>query len=102
MAKGNYTALQQLKPAEIKVGEFYNNWVDGYIKRGEAERAKEAKLLADQKKEIGEKNMAAHNRAVLHNAGGTSVQSTADPFCTAVQAMYRFIFRTEIITSTNK
>ena len=49
MAKGNYTALQQLKPAEIKVGEFYNKWVDDYIKRGEAERAAKAKLLADQK-----------------------------------------------------
>lgn len=55
MAKGNFTALQQLKPTEIKVGEFYNNWVDGYIKRGEADRAAKAKLLADQKKEIGER-----------------------------------------------
>ena len=55
MAKGNYTALQQLKPTEIKVGEFYNKWVDDYIKRGEAERAAKAKLLADQKKEIGER-----------------------------------------------
>lgn len=26
------------------------------------------------KKDIGEKNMAAHNRAVLRNAGATSVQ----------------------------
>lgn len=55
MAKGNYTALQQLKPTEIKVGEFYNNWVDGYVKRGEANRATQAKLLADQKKEIGDR-----------------------------------------------
>ena len=55
MAKGNYTAYQQLKPAEIKVGEFYNNWVDGYVKRGEANRAAQAKLLADQKKEIGDR-----------------------------------------------
>ena len=55
MAKGNYTAYQQLKPAEIKVGEFYNNWVDGYVKRGEANRAAQAKLLADHKKEIGDR-----------------------------------------------
>lgn len=55
MAKGTYTALQQLKPAEIKVGEFYNNWVDGYVRRGEANRAAQAKLLAEQKKEIGER-----------------------------------------------
>lgn len=55
MAKGNYTAYQQLKPTEIKVVEFYNNWVDGYVKNGEAERAAKAKLLAEQKKEIGER-----------------------------------------------
>lgn len=55
MSKGNYTAYQQLKPAEIKVGEFYNNWVDGYVRRGEANRAAQAKLLADQKKEIGDR-----------------------------------------------
>lgn len=55
MAKGNYTALQQLKPAEIKVGEFYNNWVDGFVKSGEAERAARAKMLAEQNKEIGER-----------------------------------------------
>lgn len=56
MAKGNFTALQQIKPAEIKVGEFYNkNFIEPYIKNGEAERAAKAKLLADQKKEIGER-----------------------------------------------
>ena len=54
MAKGNYTALQQLKPTEIKVGEFYNNWVDGFVKSGEAERAARAKMLADQKKSAQE------------------------------------------------
>ena len=54
MAKGNYTALQQLKPTEIKVGEFYNKWVDGYVKNGEAERAAKAKMLADQKKSAQE------------------------------------------------
>jgi len=54
MAKGNYTALQQLKPTEIKVGELYSNWVDGYVKNGEAERAAKAKLLADQKKSAQE------------------------------------------------
>ena len=54
MAKGTYTALQQLKPTEIKVGELYSNWVDGYVKNGEAERAAKAKLLADQKKSAQE------------------------------------------------
>lgn len=54
MAKGNFTALQQLKPTEIKVGELYSNWVDGYVKNGEAERAAKAKLLADQKKSAQE------------------------------------------------
>lgn len=54
MPKGNYTALQQLKPTEIKVGDFYNNWVDGFVKSGEAERAARAKMLADQKKSAQE------------------------------------------------
>lgn len=54
MAKGNYTAYQQLKPTEIKVGELYNKWVDGYVKNGEAERAAKAKMLADQKKSAQE------------------------------------------------
>ena len=54
MEKGNYTALQQLKPTEIKVGELYNKWVDGYVKNGEAERAAKAKMLADQKKSAQE------------------------------------------------
>ena len=51
MAKGTYTALQQLKPTEIKVGELYGNWVDGYVKNGEAERAAKAKLLAEPKRQ---------------------------------------------------
>lgn len=54
MPKGNYTALQQLKPTEIKVGELYSSWVDGYVKNGEAERAAKAKMLADQKKSAQE------------------------------------------------
>ena len=56
MSKGNYTALQQLKPTEIKVGELYNKWVDGYVKNGEAERAAKAKMLIEQKKSAQEIN----------------------------------------------
>lgn len=56
MAKGNYTALNQLKPAEIKVGEFYNkNFVEPYIKNGESERAVQAKLAQEKRKEIGDR-----------------------------------------------
>lgn len=55
MAKGNYTALQQLKPTELKVGEYYNSFVDDLIKRGDADRAARAKQIADQKKAIGER-----------------------------------------------
>ena len=33
------------------------------------------------KKEIGEKNMAAHNRAVLRNAGRHTVKLTAVRLC---------------------
>ena len=54
MAKGNYTALQQLKPAEIKVGELYNKWVDGYIKNGEAERAAKLKRAQEEGKSLQE------------------------------------------------
>ena len=46
MAKGNYTALQQLKPAEIKVGDLYSKWVDNYIavsRHDEATRIQRAK-----------------------------------------------------------
>ena len=56
MAKGNYTALQQLKPTEIKVGEFYTkNFVEPYIKNGEAGRAAQAKLAQEKRKEIGDR-----------------------------------------------
>lgn len=54
MAKGNYTALQQLKPAEIKVGELYSSWVDGYIKNGEAERAAILKRAQEEGKSLQE------------------------------------------------
>lgn len=54
MAKGNFTALQQLKPAEIKVGELYSSWVDGYIKNGEAERAAILKRAQEEGKSLQE------------------------------------------------
>ena len=54
MPKGNYTALQQLKPTEIKVGELYNKWVDGYIKNGEAERAAKLKRAQEEGKSLQE------------------------------------------------
>ena len=54
MAKGNYTALQQLKPTEIKVGELYNKWVDGFVKNGEAERAAKLKRAQEEGKSLQE------------------------------------------------
>ena len=54
MQKGNYTALQQLKPTEIKVGELYNKWVDGFVKSGEAERAAKLKRAQEEGKSLQE------------------------------------------------
>lgn len=55
MPQGNYIAYQALKPVELKVGDYYAKFIDDYIKRGDAERATQAKLLAEQKKAIGER-----------------------------------------------
>jgi hypothetical protein len=52
MAKGNYTAYQQLKPAEIKVGELYSSWVGDYVKRGDAERAAALKRAQEEGKSL--------------------------------------------------
>ena len=53
MAKGNYIALQALKPTELKVADYYKSFADDLIKRGDADRAARAKMLEDQQKEIG-------------------------------------------------
>lgn len=52
MAKGNYASLQYLKPTEIKNGELYSSWVDGYIKRGDAERAMALKRAQEEGKSL--------------------------------------------------
>lgn len=51
MAKGNYIALQALKPTELKVADYYKSFADDLIKRGDSDRAARAKMLEDQKKE---------------------------------------------------
>lgn len=53
MAKGNYIALQALKPTELKVADYYKSFADDLIKRGDSDRAARAKMLEDQQKEIG-------------------------------------------------
>lgn len=52
MAKGNYIALQALKPTELKVADYYKSFADDLIKRGDSDRAARAKMLEDQKKEV--------------------------------------------------
>lgn len=52
MAKGNYIALQALKPTELKVADYYKSFADDLIKRGDADRAARAKILEDKKKEV--------------------------------------------------
>ena len=53
--KGNFMALQPLKPVEYKVGDLYANLMSDMIKRGDAQKAAQAKALQDQKKMIGDR-----------------------------------------------
>ena len=48
MPQGNFTAYQQLKPTESKVGDIYASNIDYMIKLGEAEKARKMKELADR------------------------------------------------------
>lgn len=81
--KGNFVAYTPLKPTEMKVGELYGKWVDDYIKRGDAERAAKAKLLAEEKKAMGERfdKMKIDPFATISNLqdmGGDMFRKTAD------------------------
>lgn len=81
--KGNFVAYTPLKPTEMKVGELYGKWVDNYIKRGDAERAAKAKLLAEEKKAMGERfdKMKIDPFATISNLqdmGGDMFRNTAD------------------------
>ena len=53
--KGNFMAFQPLKPVEYKVGDIYNNMIDGMIKRGDAKKAAELKAAQEKNKYIGER-----------------------------------------------
>ncbi len=53
--QGTYMAYQPLKPTELKVGDYFNSFVDDYLKRNDAKQVAEAKRLADQKKGIDDK-----------------------------------------------
>ena len=53
--QGTYMAYQPLKPTELKVGDYFNSFVDDYLKRNDAKKVAEAKRLADQKKGIDDK-----------------------------------------------
>lgn len=50
--QGNFSAYTPLKPTEVKMGEIFAKWTDDFIKRGEAEKAAKAKLMADERKSM--------------------------------------------------
>lgn len=50
--QGNFSAYIPLKPTEVKMGEIFAKWTDDFIKRGEAEKAAKAKLMAEERKNI--------------------------------------------------
>lgn len=50
--QGNFSAYIPLKPTEMKVGEIITKWTDNFIKRGEAEKAAKAKLMAEERKSM--------------------------------------------------
>lgn len=53
--KGTFVAYTPLKPTELKVGDYFNSFVDDLIKRNDANELAKAKALADQKTAIGAK-----------------------------------------------
>lgn len=53
--KGNYIALQQLKPVKYDVGEYSVKLQDWLIQRGDAQEAIKVKRVADEKKYWNEK-----------------------------------------------
>ena len=53
--KGTYVAYTPLKQTELKVGEYFNSFVDDFIKRNDTLEAAKTKALADKKTTIGTK-----------------------------------------------
>lgn len=51
--QGNFIAYQPLKPVEYKVGDLYSKYIDELIKDNKAKEAAAAKMMQQQKKEIG-------------------------------------------------
>lgn len=80
MAKGNYIALQALKPTELKVADYYKSFADDLIKRGDSDRAARAKMLEDKRKEVGAifTDMKVDPFATISQASDLSTQSFID------------------------
>lgn len=47
--KGNFVALQPLKPVENRVGSIVSDWVDKFVAEGRAEQAAKLKALQERK-----------------------------------------------------
>lgn len=54
LPKGNYMALQALRPVDLTVGDFISKSIDTYIQQGKAAEAAKLKRLADEKKSVGD------------------------------------------------
>ena len=63
--QGTYMAYQPLKPTELKVGDYFNSFVDDYLKRNDAKQVAEAKRLADQKKGIDVSNRSNKHQSLF-------------------------------------
>ena len=54
MAKGNFTAYQQLKPTESKIGDIYASNIDYMVKLGNIEKARKMKELEQRNASLDE------------------------------------------------
>lgn len=52
LPKGNYIALQALRPVELKIGDFIDTTINNYIKDGRAAEAAKLKRMQDEGKVI--------------------------------------------------
>lgn len=52
LSKGNYIALQALRPVELKIGDFIDTTINNYIKDGRAAEAAKLKRMQDEGKVI--------------------------------------------------
>ena len=90
MPQGNFTAYQQLKPTESKVGDIYASNIDYMIKLGEAEKARKMKELADRNASLDDfsKSIKIEAKETDKYLTDMNVKLTADTTKVIGNAMY--------------